>query len=212
MQPLRWLRYGRGSRDAVKFVHPMIRYRGNDRATVFLEGEIDQTTVPAVGAALATCLANRMTEIDVDLAAVGFCDASGLNVFLEVSQHLAASEGELRLHRPAPAVSRLLDLVLIRSAPFPRRQRKRTAETCRVRPPTVPTLPRGDRWLALAWAQWTPARGALVPPWQGAPRRPGSTGSRRSEGRPCGRDACGGCPGVRPRGSLRAGAGDAFGV
>ncbi|MFE3165324.1 STAS domain-containing protein [Streptomyces sp. NPDC059224] len=88
----------------------MIRYRGNGRATVFLEGEIDRTTVPAVGAALATCLANRMTEIDVDLAAVTFCDASGLNVFLEVSQHLAASEGELRLHHPAPVVNRLLNL------------------------------------------------------------------------------------------------------
>jgi anti-anti-sigma regulatory factor len=69
----------------VKFVHTVIRYRGNGRATVFLEGEIDRTTVPAVGAALTACLANRMTEIDVDLAAVGFCDASGLNVFLEVS-------------------------------------------------------------------------------------------------------------------------------
>ncbi|MGW2747177.1 hypothetical protein [Streptomyces sp. NPDC001450] len=44
------------------------------------------------------------------LPCVGFCDAGGLNVFLEVSQHLAASEGELRLHRPAPVVSRLLDL------------------------------------------------------------------------------------------------------
>ncbi|MFD8811061.1 STAS domain-containing protein [Streptomyces sp. NPDC059627] len=88
----------------------MIRYRGNGRATVFLEGEIDRTTVPAVGAALAACLANRITDIDVDLAAVGFCDASGLNVFLEVSQHLAASEGELRLHHPALVVSRLLDL------------------------------------------------------------------------------------------------------
>ncbi|WP_329371073.1 ANTAR domain-containing protein [Streptomyces sp. NBC_01483] len=95
---------------------------------------------------------------------------------------------------------------------FPSRQRKRTADTCRVRPPIVPAVPRGDRRLALAWAQWTPARGALVPPWQGVPRRPGSTGSRRSGGRPCGRDACGGCPGVRPRGSLRAAAGDAFGV
>ncbi|RPE39909.1 anti-anti-sigma factor [Streptomyces sp. Ag109_O5-1] len=88
----------------------MIRYRGSGRATVYLEGEIDRTTVPAVRAALAACVANGVTEIDVELAAVGFCDASGLNVFLEVSQHLAASEGELRLHHPAPVVSRLLDL------------------------------------------------------------------------------------------------------
>ena len=46
----------------------------------------------------------------MDLAAVGFCDAGGLHVFLDLSQRLAASQGELRLHHPASVVRRLLDL------------------------------------------------------------------------------------------------------
>jgi anti-sigma B factor antagonist len=94
----------------VPVMRTTIRARDNGRVIVFLDGEIDLSTVPAVRKALETCLAKGETDIDVDLAAVGFCDADGLHVFLDLSQRLAASQGELRLHHPAPVVRRLLDL------------------------------------------------------------------------------------------------------
>jgi anti-sigma B factor antagonist len=87
-----------------------IQTRSNGRVTVLLEGEIDLSTVPVVREALGACLAMRMTDIDVDLTGVGFCDASGLNLFLALSQRLADSHGQLRLRHPAPIVRRLLDL------------------------------------------------------------------------------------------------------
>ncbi|MFB7657452.1 MULTISPECIES: STAS domain-containing protein [unclassified Streptomyces] len=78
--------------------------------TVSLEGDIDLSTAPAVRTALAGCRDREVTDIDVDLTAVGFCDASGLHAFLAASERLAAAKGCLRLHHPAPAVRRLLDL------------------------------------------------------------------------------------------------------
>ncbi|WP_399896774.1 STAS domain-containing protein [Streptomyces sp. BBFR51] len=56
-----------------------------------LEGDIDLSTVPAVRTALGRCDDHGVTDIDVDLAAVGFCDASGLHVFLAASKRLAAA-------------------------------------------------------------------------------------------------------------------------
>jgi anti-anti-sigma factor len=88
----------------------MIRYRSNGRATIVLEGEIDLSTAPSVQAALATCRANKATDIDIDLTAVSFCDASGLNVFIAASRHAAAQEGDVRLHHLAPVVGLLLDV------------------------------------------------------------------------------------------------------
>ncbi|MFF3413978.1 STAS domain-containing protein [Streptomyces sp. NPDC002698] len=86
----------------------MILNRCDDRATVFVEGEIDLATVWGVRAALAMCHAYRMTGIDVDLSAVGFCDASSLNVFLAADERHGESAVDVRLHRPPPIVRRLL--------------------------------------------------------------------------------------------------------
>ncbi|MBK3581711.1 STAS domain-containing protein [Streptomyces sp. MBT65] len=88
----------------------MIRYRSNGRATIVLEGEIDLSTAPSVQTALATCRARKATDIDVDLTAVSFCDASGPNVFIAASRHAAAEEGDVRLHHLAPVVRLLLDV------------------------------------------------------------------------------------------------------
>ncbi|MER7982764.1 STAS domain-containing protein [Streptomyces sp. NPDC095817] len=81
---------------------------GNGRATVVLEGEIDWHTVPGVRDALAA--SGSHSGLDVDLSAVNFCDASGLNVFLEAAKRSADAAGDLRLHRPCRAVRRLVDV------------------------------------------------------------------------------------------------------
>ncbi|MER6212072.1 STAS domain-containing protein [Streptomyces sp. NPDC001642] len=88
----------------------MIRYRSNGQATIVLEGEIDFSTAPSVQAALTACRDKKATDIDIDLAAVSFCDASGLNVFIAASRHAAAEEGDVRLHHLAPVVRLLLDV------------------------------------------------------------------------------------------------------
>ncbi|MFD5634207.1 STAS domain-containing protein [Streptomyces sp. NPDC127077] len=85
----------------------MILNRCDDRATVFVEGEIDLATVSGVRAALAMCHAYKMTGIDVDLSAVRFCDASSLNVFL-AAERREGSAAHVRLREPPPIVRRLM--------------------------------------------------------------------------------------------------------
>ncbi|MFC8966107.1 STAS domain-containing protein [Streptomyces sp. NPDC057094] len=88
----------------------MIFFRRTGRATIFLEGEIDLATVSGVRTALATCHAYNMPCIDIDLSAVAFCDACGLNVFLAASKRSAEFHGDVRLHHAPTAVRRLLEL------------------------------------------------------------------------------------------------------
>ncbi|MFC4036131.1 STAS domain-containing protein [Streptomyces polygonati] len=88
----------------------MTLYRRDDRATVFLEGEIDLATAPAVGVALHDCLSRAADSIDVDLTRLTFCDASGLNVFLAATRHAQVRGGRLRLHGSTPAVRRIFEL------------------------------------------------------------------------------------------------------
>ncbi|MEY9994970.1 anti-anti-sigma factor [Streptomyces sp. V4I8] len=67
--------------------HPQLNVHRHDhttRALITLAGEIDVTTVPFVRAALAACVRDGIRAADVDLTAVTFCDASGLNAFLEL--------------------------------------------------------------------------------------------------------------------------------
>ncbi|MGW0841263.1 STAS domain-containing protein [Streptomyces sp. NPDC002787] len=86
------------------------RHDRTTRALVTLSGEIDLATAPLVYAALAGCLRDGMRTIDVDLTAVTFCDASGLNPFLTAFQLGAGAGTILRLHHPPPAMARVIEL------------------------------------------------------------------------------------------------------
>lgn len=88
----------------------MTRYRCDDRVTIFLEGEIDLATAPAVGTAVQGCVSRGVRNIVVDLTRLTFCDASGLNAFLTASLYVGAIGGQLRLRGPTPAVRRVFDL------------------------------------------------------------------------------------------------------
>jgi anti-sigma B factor antagonist len=85
-------------------------YQCDNRATIFLEGEIDLATAPALVAAVRACLSREAVHVDVDLARLTFCDASGVNAFLAASRSLEASGGRLRLRHPTPAVRRVFDV------------------------------------------------------------------------------------------------------
>ncbi|MFD3504195.1 STAS domain-containing protein [Streptomyces sp. NPDC058676] len=91
-------------------IRVMTLYRRYGRATVFLVGEIDADTAPTVGAAVDDCFSRETGGVDIELAGVSFCDASGLNVFRAAALSANASGRRLRLRHPTPAVRRVFDL------------------------------------------------------------------------------------------------------
>lgn len=78
------------------------RHDRRNRALITLVGEIDLESAPLVRASLDLCLRDGIRAIDVDLTPVGFCDCSGLDVFLHAAQRITAAGGTLRLHHPPP--------------------------------------------------------------------------------------------------------------
>lgn len=85
-------------------------YQCDNRATIFLQGEIDLATAPAVAVAVHSCVGWGAARVDVDLARLAFCDASGLNAFLAASRYMDSIGGRLRLRHPTPAVHRVFDI------------------------------------------------------------------------------------------------------
>jgi anti-sigma B factor antagonist len=74
-------------------------------------GEIDLTTASLVRDALARCLHDLSRTVEVDLTAVGFCDVSGLNVFLAASEATARTGAVLSLRHPPRSLVRVVDLI-----------------------------------------------------------------------------------------------------
>lgn len=93
--------------------HPQLNVHRHDRTTralITLSGEIDLTTAPLVRAALAACMRDGIRTTDVDLTAVTFCDASGLNAFLMASQLATDAGMTLQLHYPSPTLARIIEI------------------------------------------------------------------------------------------------------
>ena len=82
------------------------------RTLITLAGELDLTTAPLVSAALTACLQDgtRTADIDVDLTAVTFCDAGGLNAFLAASRLATDTGASLKLHYPPPIMTRIIEI------------------------------------------------------------------------------------------------------
>jgi anti-sigma B factor antagonist len=81
------------------------------RAVVTLVGELDICAEPLVEAALIRCLDRRPHRIDLDLAGVTFCDASGLRTLALARRRARNVRSALRLSHVPPAVSRLFSLL-----------------------------------------------------------------------------------------------------
>lgn len=75
-----------------------------------LEGDLDIETLAPAADALTALVAQRPRALVIDLAQVGFCDSSGLNLLLKT--RLAAAEEGVALHLAAvsPTVMRVLEL------------------------------------------------------------------------------------------------------
>ncbi|MFD9392227.1 STAS domain-containing protein [Streptomyces sp. NPDC060000] len=80
------------------------------RALITLVGEIDLATAPLVRDALAKCLCDGMRDTDVDLTAVTFCDAGGLNAFLTASRLATDAGRTVRLHHPPQSMARVIEI------------------------------------------------------------------------------------------------------
>ncbi|MEV6960193.1 STAS domain-containing protein [Streptomyces sp. NPDC051207] len=86
------------------------RQNRGSRTLFTLVGQIDLATAPLLRTSLATCLHDGTRTVDVDLAAVTFCDVSGLNVFLAASELTKEAGMILRLHRPPQSLTRVVEV------------------------------------------------------------------------------------------------------
>ncbi|MFE5214792.1 MULTISPECIES: STAS domain-containing protein [unclassified Streptomyces] len=84
------------------------RHDRGERACVTLSGAIGPVTAPLLRAALNQCLRDGVVAIDVDLATVGSCDSTGLDVFLVESRYADRVHASVRLHHPCAQITRLL--------------------------------------------------------------------------------------------------------
>ncbi|MER7519266.1 STAS domain-containing protein [Streptomyces sp. NPDC126499] len=79
-------------------------------AVCTIVGDLDFDTLAAVQEGLTDLVDERPPALVVDLAQVGFCDSSGLNLLLRTRAAAVAAGTELRLAGVAPAVMRVLEL------------------------------------------------------------------------------------------------------
>jgi anti-sigma B factor antagonist len=75
-----------------------------------LAGDLDLACVARVRADFDRALATGAPVLVVDLAEVGFCDSSGLNLLLQARIDTEAAGVALRLAAPPPAVTRVLEI------------------------------------------------------------------------------------------------------
>lgn len=81
---------------------------------VTVDGELDMATADHLVAAAAEIPAGNRPLV-LDLSSVSFLDSSGMRALLEVSDQAAARGCPTALLHPSAAVTRLLDLVDLRS-------------------------------------------------------------------------------------------------
>jgi anti-sigma B factor antagonist len=68
-----------------------------DPSVLPLEGEIDLHVSPQIGASLASMIAEKPSDVVVDLSKVTYIDSSGLAVLIEAMQNVARYGGKFAL-------------------------------------------------------------------------------------------------------------------
>lgn len=81
-----------------------------DHIVITPGGEIDLYTAPRLQAEFAGVLRDGPARIVVDLAAVEFCDSTGMNVLLAAMKRARERGGSLELAGPRPAVRKILQV------------------------------------------------------------------------------------------------------
>jgi anti-sigma B factor antagonist len=80
------------------------------RSRLDVGGEIDLATIDALRDHLALLVESGTGDIDVDMAAVTFCDATVLRVLLAARQTLHAAGRHIQVINPSVPTARLLQL------------------------------------------------------------------------------------------------------
>lgn len=76
---------------------------------VRVEGELDLATAPGLIAEVDRLITMSSSPcIALDMAAVSFCDSSGINALVRLWKQVNAADGELLVLRPRPRLARLL--------------------------------------------------------------------------------------------------------
>ena len=83
---------------------------GPRRTVVRPSGELDLSTVAQMETSLDEALAAGTPELVLDLHALEFCDAAGLQVFLRARRAASAAGAALWLERPTRIVRRVLEV------------------------------------------------------------------------------------------------------
>ncbi|PJE97309.1 anti-sigma factor antagonist [Streptomyces carminius] len=78
-------------------------------ALVAVAGEIDMETAPALRTRALEVIAQGHPRLILDLAAVTFCDSSGLNVLINIVRCAKAAGGSLALAAVPDRLARMLD-------------------------------------------------------------------------------------------------------
>jgi anti-anti-sigma factor len=86
-----------------------------DLTTVVISGELDAAGVPALSARLSQVLARPPRRLVFDLARVAFIDCAATRLIISSAASLPGG-GRPVLHRPSPAVRRILDLTELGAA------------------------------------------------------------------------------------------------
>ena len=115
------------------------------RARLDVGGEIDLATVDAVRDHLALLVEAGTGDVEVDMAAVTFCDATVLRVLLSAQQTLAVDGRRLQVVNASAPTTRLLQLAGLDTSLLAPAHRRHLAErTCRAL--RTPTSADGPKW------------------------------------------------------------------
>ena len=79
-------------------------------AVVSIRGEVDLLTAPMLGSVLALLVGQSHPSVVLDMGGLGFMDAAGLGVIVDIAERLADEGGVLIVRSPSPLVRRILDL------------------------------------------------------------------------------------------------------
>jgi len=85
-------------------------------AVVQVSGAMDYDTSPALEQALAGLLQAGARHLVLDMAAVTFCDSSGINALIRTLAHAGREQGSLALVATTPRVQGVLELTGVDAA------------------------------------------------------------------------------------------------
>ena len=80
------------------------------RPVLVLDGDLDLATAAQLATVAMALIESGASDVIMDAGKLTFCDSSGLTVFVQVANRLAADGGRLAIAGPTPIVRQVLEL------------------------------------------------------------------------------------------------------